>query len=181
MNNAKKIINFKKDNMDKVDLCWSNHAISYYLVERCSGYQGEHAIDIKEFYEKNRSLYNAVYIYDNWIFSHAGVSAKWMKKFMLKTVDEINPYFLESPLSFLWVGPDNFGNNAEEGPLWIRPEALLNNTVLGFNQVSGHTENVQPRIVRKTKQIYVFCDTHDHSYLTIVDTETSSVEFVKLN
>ncbi|MCL2809711.1 MAG: metallophosphoesterase, partial [Treponema sp.] len=77
MENAQNIIEFKKENPGKIDLCWSNHAISYFLDERCSGYQDEHAIDIKEFYNKYKNLYNPVYIYDKWIFSHGGVSAKW--------------------------------------------------------------------------------------------------------
>jgi len=178
--NAEEIINFKKKNGEKVDLCWSNHAISYYLDEQCSGYQDKHAIIIREFYSEYKNFYNAAYIYDNWIFSHAGVSAKWMKRCGINDVNEINRLFIDRPSFFRWVGPDGYGNNSDEGPLWIRPEALITNSVAGFNQAAGHTENIQPKIIKKIKQLFVFCDTHDHNYLTIVDTDNDFVEFENL-
>jgi len=180
MDNAQDIIKFKKEFPDKVDLCWSNHAISYYLDERCSGYQNKNALKIKNFYVEYKPLYNAVYIYDNWIFSHAGVSAKWMKCCGIDDINEINQLFTNDPDYFRWIGPDGYGNNANEGPLWIRPDALVNNYVTGYNQVTGHTENMQPRIVNKANHIFVFCDTPDHNYLTILDTESNEIEFVNL-
>jgi len=180
LNNAKDIIAFKKANSKKVDLCWSNHATSYYLNERCSGHQTAYAKEIKEFYNKHRNLYNVIYIYDNWIFSHAGVSEKWMKSNGIEDLGEINRSFKENPDFFRWVGPDGSGNNSNEGPLWIRPEALTSNYVQGFNQVAGHTEDIQPRIIKKLNQIFIFCDTYDHNFLTILDTVSNSVEFIDL-
>ena len=181
MINAENIIAFKNDNPEKVDLCWSNHAISYYLDEGCSGYQMDHAPEIKSFYIRYRDLYNVAYVYDNWLFSHAGVSAKWMQCCGIKTVYEINQLFRERPDFFRWVGPDGFGNNPNEGPLWIRPPALMNNRVNGYNQVAGHTEMDQPGIMKKDKQIFVFCDTPSHNYLTVVVTESDSVKFICLD
>ena len=178
--NAEEIIKFKENNFDKVDLCWSNHAISYFLDEQCSGYQRLYAFDIKEFYQKNKNLYNPVYIYDKWIFSHAGVSIKWMKHNFIKELSAINESFLLKPSIFKWIGPEGSGNNSIEGPLWIRPDALLNNYIPNYNQVMGHTENIEPIITKKNKQIFVFCDTYDHNMLTVVDTKTDAVEFIDL-
>jgi len=180
MNNAENIITFKKSCQEKIDLCWSNHAISYFLNEKCSGYQADHAIDIKEFYKRNKNFYNVIYVYDNWIFSHGGVSAKWMKSCGIDNLSEVNTLFNEKPNYFKWVGPDSYGNNSNEGPLWIRTDALIMNHVHGFNQAVGHTENLQPRIVKKFKQVFVFCDTHEHNYLTVIDTKTNAVEFINL-
>ncbi|MCL2802328.1 MAG: metallophosphoesterase [Treponema sp.] len=180
MNNAENIITFKKNYPEKIDLCWSNHAASYFLDERCSGYQYERAIDINEFYIKYKDLYNVIYIYGNWIFSHGGVSAKWMRSCRIDNLNEINQLFKEKPFLFRWVGPDGCGNNSNEGPLWIRPEALITNYIQGYNQAVGHTENLQPRIVKKYKQLFVLCDTAEHNYLTVIDTKTNEVEFVKL-
>ncbi|MCL2722400.1 MAG: hypothetical protein FWD47_13805, partial [Treponema sp.] len=134
----------------------------------------------KEFYNKYKNLYNPVYIYDKWIFSHGGVSAKWMKCCGLNDISEINQLFKEKPHYFKWVGPDSYGNNPNEGPLWIRPDALLNNYVPDYNQAAGHTENVQPRIVKKYKQFFVFCDTTEHNYLTVIDTKINFTEFINL-
>ena len=181
MNNAENIITFKKSSPDKIDLCWSNHATSYFLDEHCSGYQSEHAIDIKEFYQKYKDLYNVIYTYDNWIFSHGGVSAKWMKCCGIKDISEINTLFKERPNYFRWVGPDGYGNNPNEGPLWIRPNALIDNSVQGYNQMTGHTEYTQPEVVKMKKQLFIFCDTIMHNYLTILDTRTDLIKFEDLS
>jgi len=178
INNAENIIAFRNNFPEKVDLCWSNHAISYFLDERCSGYQSGRASAIYEFYKKHETLYNVIYIYDNWIFSHAGVSEKWMNYCNISELSEINQKFREKPRFFKWIGPDNFGNNAKEGPLWIRPEALLANSVPNFNQAAGHTENIEPRIVKKNNQTFIFCDTYEHNFLTILDTKNDSVDFI---
>jgi len=180
MENAEEIIEFKEKNAEKVDLCWSNHAISYFLNEQCSGYQRDYAVEIKEFYNKNKYLYNPVYVYDKWIFSHAGVSAQWMKYNYIDELSEINPIFTKRPGIFKWIGPDGSGNNAVEGPLWIRPEALLANFVPNYNQIVGHTEKIEPIITEVNKQIFVFCDTYDHNILTVLDTKTNKVEFADL-
>jgi len=177
MENAENIIKFKIDNFDKVDLCWSNHATSYFLDEKCSGFQFAYAIDIKDFYNKYKHLYKVVYIYDNWIFSHGGVSAKWMKSCGINDINEINKLFEEKPGFFKWAGPDAYGNNAKEGPLWIRPEALSINFINNYNQMTGHTENIQPKIVKIFKNLLVLCDTHQHNYITFLDTESNKVVF----
>lgn len=180
MDNAEEIVKFKEKNFDRVDLCWSNHAISYFLDEQCSGYQREHAAGIKEFYKRNKELYNPVYIYDKWIFSHAGVSAKWMKYNLINDLGEINQLFQKKPYIFKWIGPDGSGNNPIEGPLWIRPDALLNNFVPNYSQIMGHTENIEPIVIRRKRQVFVFCDTYDHDNLTVLDTEKNEVEFFDL-
>jgi len=180
MENAQDIITFKKNCTDKVDLCWSNHAISYYLEERCSGYQSGHAAVIKDFYKTNEDLFNPVYVYDDWIFSHAGVSVQWMKRCGISELSEINQLFKSRPSFFRWIGPNDFGNNSNEGPLWIRPEALTNNYVMNYNQVAGHTEYEEPNIIRKNNLTFVFSDTHDHNYLTIIDTSANTARFENL-
>jgi len=178
MNNARNIFTFQKRFPEKVDLCWANHDTSYYLNERCSGYQSEYAIDIKEFFYNHEDQLEVVYIYDKWIFSHAGVSAKWMSCARIKTVEEINILFKESPDYFRWVGPDSFGNNPNEGPLWIRPESLIINAVKNYNQVVGHTELQDgPKVICKDILKFVFTDTGKHNHLTILDTETDEVSF----
>ena len=180
MINAENIISFKKSCPEKVDLCWSNHAVSYFLDERCSGFQRGHAAEIKEFYIKNKDLFNVIYIYDNWIFSHGGISAGWMKCSRINKLSEINQFFREKPGLFKWVGPDNYGNNPNEGPLWIRPESLIANHVPDFNQITGHTENNEPKVVKSNNQFLVFSDTYKHDFLTILETRDNSVEFVKI-
>jgi len=180
MINAENIISFKNNCPEKIDLCWSNHAISYFLNERCSGYQSTRAADIKKFYNNYQDLYNPVYIYGNWIFSHAGLSIKWMRYCRIGELSEINYMFKKKPGLFRWIGPDSFGNNPNEGPLWIRPESLIKNKVPKFNQIAGHTENEEPLIINRFNQLFVFCDTCEHNFLTVINTENDAVEFVNL-
>jgi len=182
MNNARNIITFKKDFPEKIDLCWANHDTSYYLNERCSGHQFDHAKEIKDFFTKNKKLLNVVYIYDDWIFSHAGVSAAWMSSAGIKSPEEINALFKERPNFFKWVGPNSYGDNPSEGPLWIRPDSLINNAIKNYNQAVGHTELQDgPKVIIKNNLKYVFSDTREHNYLTTLDTKTNEVGFKKIN
>jgi len=180
MDNALDLIKFKTLNSEKVDLCWSNHATSYFLREQCSGFQPERFIDIKEFYDKNQNLYDAIYIYDNWVFSHAGISKAWMKSCGIKNIRKINRLFRERPNYFRWVGPNGYGDNDNEGPFWIRPISLLKNSIKKYHQCVGHTEGNDPRMLIQDKQIFVFADTKNHDYFVIIDTNTNNVEFVNL-
>jgi hypothetical protein len=140
MNNAKQLIKFKQKYLNKVILLWSNHAISYYLDEQCSGYQSHHALDIKEFYFLNKDLFEAALVIDNYVFTHAGVSYKWMRAAGIKSPEEISQLFRERPNFFRWVGPESSGNNLGEGPFWIRPQALMRTAIQNYIQIIGHSE-----------------------------------------
>ena len=180
ISNLFNIVRFKKDNPEKVNLCWGNHDTSYYLNEQCSGYQPEHAVDLKDFFEKHKDYFEVVYEYDNWVFAHGGVSEKWMKCAGIEAVSEINQLFKERPNFFKWVGPDEFGDNENEGPLWIRPRSLINHCIKKYNFCVGHTESNEPRIIHKNKQLFVFTDTQEHDTITIIDTKNNKVNFEKL-
>jgi hypothetical protein len=175
MNNFLNIVNLKKEFPDKIDLLWGNHETSYYINERCSGYQNEHAINIEKKLKLNKDLFEIISVYDNWIFTHGGISEVWMKCAGVKSISEINQLFKETPNYFRWVGPCPNGDNANEGPLWIRPEALINNAVKNHHFCVGHTEFSTPRILTSGGQIFVFCDTKHHNYITFIDTELDKI------
>jgi len=177
MNNFLDIIKFKKNNIEKVDLLWGNHETSYLLDERCSGYQHDHCFDIEEILKKNKDQFEIVSIYDNWIFAHGGISEIWMKCAGIKDINEINQLFKEKPNYFRHVGPDAYGDNPNEGPLWIRPFSLLINAIPEYNQCVGHTEHKEPMIKQTQSSIIVFSDTREHNYLTIIDTEHKGIKF----
>ena len=175
MDNAKAIIHFAKKDPEKICLCWSNHATSYYLDEQCSGYQRHHAFDIKEFYRENKDCYKAVHCFDNWLFSHAGVSSEWMACAGVKSPEEINLLFLKRPNFFRFVGPDNYGDNRNEGPFWIRPRSLLATSAKGYNQCVGHTESHEnPKLVKlREGNKILFIDSKNHDRIVEIDTETN--------
>jgi hypothetical protein len=138
--NFQAIMAFKEMFPNKVITLWGNHDTSYYLGEHCSGYQPHRDIDIVDLIKAARKNLDAIAIFDGVIYAHGGVSALWMKQAGITSPTEINQLFLERVNFFRWVGPSGSGNNDNEGPLWIRPYALSENGVAGYNQVVGHSE-----------------------------------------
>jgi hypothetical protein len=177
--NFEDIIRFKKSVPDKIDVLFGNHDTSYFLNERCSGYQYHKAIDITEMIVNSMDFMQVVSVYDNYIFSHAGVSYKWMRCAGIKNINEINPLFIERPNFFRWVGPDNYGNNSNEGPLWIRPASLYRTSVKGYHQIVGHTEvDLLGYKQSPYSGMKVLCiDSRTHTHVILLDTETG--EFSK--
>ena len=178
LNNFNAIIHLKKKNMDKVDILFGNHDTSYFLNEQCSGYQFNKAMDIEEALKNACQCMQVVAIYDGWLFSHAGVSYRWMKCAGIKSVEEINKLFIEKPDYFRWVGPDAYGDNENEGCLWIRIPSLIKTAVKGYNQVVGHTEASPLRFrtssYSKTKILCI--DSRDHSNIIELNTETGTFD-----
>lgn len=118
-----------------------NHDAHYLLskdIAPCSGYNGyirQMIIDSKKKYKLP-----IIHIEGDIIFSHAGVSKKWMKIYDIKEIEEINdipPHYLEFNL---FSGYDPYGNTPTQSPTWIRPRALLQCAVEGYTQVVGHTQ-----------------------------------------
>ena len=178
MSNAGQIMKWKLQNREKVCLCWANHDTSYYLDEECSGYQHNFAFDIREFFRKHKMLFEVVFIFDNWIFSHAGVSREWMRCCGIKSPHEINELFKLRPDFFRWAGPDGFGNNYNEGPLWIRPGALLKTALDNWNFVCGHTEVNENKtkaplvLEHENGGRVILIDTPRHDCIVEIDTVT---------
>jgi hypothetical protein len=172
--NFENIIRFKKSAPDKIDVLFGNHDTSYWLDERCSGYQYHKAMDIKKMIEKSMQFMQVISVYDNYIFSHGGVSYKWMRCAGIKDINQINPLFKERPDFFRWVGPDNYGNNPNEGPLWIRSASLYRTSVKGYNQIVGHTEvDFLGYKQSPYSGMKVLCiDSRTHAHIILLDTET---------
>jgi hypothetical protein len=172
--NFENIIEFKKSAPEKIDILFGNHDTSYLLDEGCSGYQHSRARYIKETIKNSMNLMQVVSVYDKYVFSHAGVSYRWMKSTGIKNVNGINQLFKEKPDYFRWVGPDNYGDNDNEGPLWIRPASLNRTSVKGYNQIVGHSE---VGFLRYNQSPYsgmnVLCiDSPTHENIILLDTET---------
>ena len=173
MANFKNILDFKKKYPDKVCLCWGNHESSYYLDERCSGYQSSYARFIKYVLNECKDLLEIVYIFGKWVFSHAGVSSVWMQRCGLENIEGINDLFKSNPNYFKWAGPCTYGDNVVEGPLWIRPGSLQKYACAGYNYIVGHTElKYNPHcIISDTGRGIVCCDNGGSKSMVLVDTD----------
>lgn len=144
------IIKFKEKMGDKCRLCYGNHDHSYWNDERCSGYNW-HGIHLympllEDMFKEN--MMDLIYIQDDIIFSHAGVSKYWLKNVAgLDSVHDINFDVIINLDVLNWnmlTGYDGYGNTISQSPLWIRPQSLSKSKVDGYRQIVGHTNMGTP-------------------------------------
>lgn len=171
------IIKFKEKLGDKCRICYGNHDHSYWNDERCSGYNwhGRHLYMplLEDMFKEN--MIDLVYIQDDIIFSHAGVSDYWLKKVtMLDSVDEINfdSVTLDSLNWNMLTGYDGYGNTISQSPIWIRPQSLLKSKVDNYRQIVGHTNMGMP----VEEQGLYFNDLLPEYYIVVDDGDVKFVE-----
>lgn len=140
VSNLLEILRFK-DHHPETILLRGNHDLQhlgYYWAE-CSGYfpwVAELMRDLKvEFLAKTQWIH----IMGNTVFSHAGISTKWLKHngVSLNGINALKPSEL---FGFsLLDSRDVYGTSPYQPPTWIRPETLVNVMIPGYDQVVGHT------------------------------------------
>lgn len=80
INNLLDIIQFKKDNIDKVVLLIGNHDAHYiWEIMPCSRYNPHIRASLNKIFTDNLSLFTMAHQIDNHLFTHAGVSSDWLK------------------------------------------------------------------------------------------------------
>lgn len=171
------IIKFKEKMGDKCRLCYGNHDHSYWNDERCSGYNwhGRHLYMplLEDMFNEN--MIDLIYIQDDIIFSHAGVSDYWLKKVAM--LDDVRGVKFDSVTldSLNWnmlTGYDGYGNTISQSPIWIRPQSLLKSKVDGYRQIVGHTNMGTP----VDEQGLYFNDLLPDYYIIVEDED---IKFIK--
>lgn len=147
--NFKKILEFKKENPDKVFLMIGNHDFHYLkgCGETYSGYQQYAAMDINEVLQPalTSGHLQICHVYDDYIFSHAGLTQTWCENndIDLYNIEEsVNVKFMKSMESFRFEYGENLdrsGDDVTQSPIWVRIPSLLKDMVKGFTYVIGHT------------------------------------------
>ena len=201
MANFKEIVEFKETSGKEVIMLIGNHDYHYFPeIEESStsGYQYRMAPAIKQLIDENREYLQVAYRIDEFVFTHAGISSEWLDDFVpswkLDTmVDQINDLFKYTPNNLCyrsyritdadkgeWIGSRGYGDETYQGPMWIRPRALmsvnrdtLRNQII---QVVGHT--YQKEIDKEGKATggrYYFTDVQETSqeYMIITDGQIS--------
>lgn len=90
-------------------------------------------------------------------------------------------YDLRNWFTFYRWDMSGYGENSNQSPIWIRPQALLENAY--FNkQVVGHTEYcIDDYVALKDKENYVLlCDSKNHVPFGVFDTENPPVAITYL-
>jgi predicted phosphodiesterase len=196
LDNFKNILELKRDNKDKVVLLFGNHDYHYLDIvptkEKYSGYQFVNAFDIKSLINIGLSegLLQMCYIHDKYLFSHAGVSMKWLKINIeeynesfhdlknSKILEEtINNYLIYKPDVFKFAMGSNFcftGDDITQPPIWIRPHSLKQSGLDNYIHVVGHT--VQRYGITLDGNILLI-DALPNEYITIID---GTINIIKL-
>jgi len=195
INNFLDIIEFKKQSKVPVILLIGNHDHHYYPGvddSSTSGYQTLLAPSIKHVVGDNKQYLQAAYQVGEFVFTHAGLSSEWLDDSIEgwnidNVVEKVNELFQYQPNKIAYrsykqvgdqvYGAQGYGNEAFQGPLWIRPAALMtaNKKTLRKKiiQVVGHTPQDNIDIEGKaTGGRYYFIDTLEYNqgqYLIVKD------------
>lgn len=142
------ILEFKRQNPDKVVLLIGNHDFQYMHQysqgETYSGYQLKNRKIIEHAFSTalSEGLLQMCHIEGDIIFTHAGVTKTWcedMKVDLDNLENSINAKLLESPSPFRFRGFDPYGDDICQSPIWVRPQSLAADSIDGYRQVVGHT------------------------------------------
>jgi hypothetical protein len=147
--NFKEILEFKKENPDKVILIIGNHDFHYLkgCGETYSGYQQYAAMDINEVLQPalTSGHLQICHVFDEYIFSHAGLTQTWCENNdidLFNIEESVNVKFMKSMESFKFEYGENLdrsGDDVTQSPIWVRIPSLLKDMVKGFTYVIGHT------------------------------------------
>lgn len=199
---------------NKLTLLFGNHDISYLTGRRCSGHQTEYEDDIRLFFEANYFAFDILFESKSYLVSHAGLTESWMlsplgfdkNKKPLSVlnwkIEDVTKAFRNKQFEYFLHNSDSpTGNSVTEGCLWVRPFSLVQDAILGYTQIVGHTEvghadnhwGIQSRIFTKNdfvnlwrhkdcqikngreaedlKNKFIYVDSKEKNVFFIVDTD----------
>ena len=87
--NLKEIIQFKKDNSDRVTLLWGNHDFNYIWRKNwASRFDPYFCKEVHQIYMDNFKLFEPYEIIDDVLFTHAGISKGWCKTHNIEHIED---------------------------------------------------------------------------------------------
>ena len=189
IHNFKEIIEYKKTSGKEVVLLIGNHDHHYFPevgYTGTSGYQSRIAPSITQVVDENRHHLQMAYGFDEYLFTHAGVSPVYMDQVFGENdwsveniVVDLNELFRYKPKAFEFNGFDAYGDNTTQTPIWIRPRSLMQvnkkhtkSLKKDYIQIVGHTKMKRLDLTGSDKFTggrYYFIDCFDTSgeYLII--------------
>ena len=184
IHNFKQIIQYKENNPQvEVILLIGNHDHHYFPEighTGTSGYQNKIAPSINQVIDENRHHLQMAYGFEDFLFTHAGVSPVFMDQVFGKddwskesVVVDLNELFKYKPKAFEFNGFDAYGDNSTQTPIWIRPRSLMSankkhdkGLKKDYIQIVGHTAMRRIDLEGSDKFTggrYYFIDTMDTS------------------
>ncbi|MCX6215002.1 metallophosphoesterase [Spirosoma sp.] len=156
-NNLLDIIWLKRQNPVKFILLIGNHDAQYlhFPHYRCSGFREKAQPELSFLFTTHINLFQLAHQEGNYLFTHAGVTKKWLAHFLVKTGKRLIERTSIANLAGLLnkvhneemcfrnllfeVGPKRGGFNAYGGPIWADRSETSVDFLMGFQQVVGHT------------------------------------------
>jgi hypothetical protein len=182
--NFRNLLQYKRENREKVILLFGNHDYHYLknVTENYSGYQPSQRAGIEAMLEEamKENLMQMCFVYDTFLFSHAGVTRTWCRNYELDLTHvekSINDLFVQNPEAFRFQkgrNRDLYGDDVCQPPIWVRPHSLSEDAVEGFTQVVGHTTQVE--LILSDKMILIDALGTSGQYLSIADGEMFILE-----
>jgi predicted phosphodiesterase len=194
LSNLEDILNYKKDNIDKVILLRGNHDCQMlgYSWAECSGYDPEVFKYMSESSFRERFLKFTQWVYlipdTNIICSHAGISTKFLenvnnyKIFPKEWRNNPNIINYIKPCELFGFTPcklsDYTGISATQPCTWIRPQALIEYGIPYYIQIVGHTPVKEITNITNDNINIWLCDCLDNKqYLILENGEFKSYKF----
>ena len=193
--NFKEIIEYKKTSGKEVITLVGNHDHHDYPevgYTGTSGYQSRISPSINQVIDENRQHLQIAYSFDEFLFTHAGVSPTFMDGEFGEegwvednVVELLNDLFKYKPKSFDFNGTDPYGDNTYQTPIWIRPRSLMavnkkhdKGLKKKYIQIVGHTQVKKLDLIGAQKaaggRYYLIdCQESTGEYLVIQDGELS--------
>ena len=158
----------------RIKLCLGNHDFHYLRGvknEQYSGFQNQNSEIISAVLEENIELLRIVYTTeDNYIISHAGVTAWFLNSIRGKNPEDINGAFNADRNTLKFNGYNIYGDDVTQSPIWVRPGSLQRDPLPGYNQIVGHTP------VREICELELDFELKDIRKLILIDThDTPSI------
>lgn len=142
--NFKEILEFKKDNWDKVVLLLGNHDMHYYDLDfmDCSRLNYRRRTELHNLYRDCTDCFQLVYLHDDCLFSHAGVYKDWLDSNGLTLQDVMSDDFIDNHVSCLRSVSGIRGGWCKVGScIWADIRDGRHYPLAGtYYQVVGHTQ-----------------------------------------
>lgn len=185
------LLDFKKENPEKVTLLFGNHDFHYLPMafsrqETYSGFRNTlyKSINVRMNTSVINNTLQMCYRHENILFSHAGITKTWCEdsNIDLENIEHsINSLFKKDihPFKFHNFNPngksmsisDPYGDNVYQSPTWVRPVSLLRDKLDGYIQVVGHTKTRFSGVQSFKDVFFTDCLDLSEGYLVIEGTE----------
>ncbi|HSK14055.1 MAG TPA: metallophosphoesterase [Phnomibacter sp.] len=156
--NFKKILDLKTSDPNRITLLLGNHDFHYlpFANEAYGGYQERWADDIQEALRPalENQIMKIAKTVGNYLVSHAGFTRTWCLSRGISEKDpvrQVNEIFYKKPEIFKFTPGSRrepTGDEATQGPLWVRPASLMADRLPGWIQVVGHTQQADLQVHR---------------------------------